>query len=181
MVKNKTYITYIAVAAGFIFLILFFGNRIPFPRIFVFDLFQNNVSNVQNVKIDLSDDRAGVNNDKNILNDFEGSTLIFDLAQGTGMQAEQDSVVSVGYIGTYVNDAGEEVEFDRNINSSTPFTFTLGANQVIPGFEEGVLGMREGGQRIIIIKPEAGYGNRQAGSIPPNTTLQFIIELYEVQ
>ena len=69
---------------------------------------------------------------------------------------------------------------DKNTDPESGFTFVLGSGQVIPGFDVGIAGMREGGIRLIVIDPKAGYGSQQTGRIPPNTTLRFIVELYEV-
>ena len=73
-------------------------------------------------------------------------------------------------------------QFDSSIGQ-TPFTFTLGAGQVIAGFDRGASGMKVGGQRRVIVPPDLGYGSvgSQGGGIPPNATLVFDIELLEVQ
>jgi FKBP-type peptidyl-prolyl cis-trans isomerase len=62
-----------------------------------------------------------------------------------------------------------------------PFQFTLGAGEVIPGWEQGFNGMKVGGVRTIIIPPELGYGPNQAGPIPPNSTLVFTVELVGIE
>ena len=170
MNRKSPLVRYIAAAAGILFLALLFGYSSVFPRIFIFDMFSFGFGGSPSISVPSSP--AGENQD---------STIILDIVPGNGTQAGPNSTVGVGYIGTFVNDAGEEVEFDRNMNPSAPAVFTLGVGQVISGFEKGIIGMREGGQRIVIISPEDGYGNRQVDIIPPNTTLQFVIELYEVR
>ena len=191
--------TYIGVAVAVaIFMFFFFGSRI-FPQIFVFDLFQAGVFSAQQAA--QQQNLGGGSSDVSVFGDvsaggldFDASTLssiladlpdpvsVIDIEEGTGAEAIESSAVSVGYRGTYIDQTtGEEVLFDENTNRNAPFTFVLGSGQVIPGFEIGVAGMREGGIRFVIIKPEMGYGDRQAGSIPPNTTLRFVIELYEVR
>ena len=106
---------------------------------------------------------------------------ILDLEVGEGMLAEESKKVHVGYIGTRIHpETNEEIIFDQNLSRENPLSFVIGSGMVIPGFDAGVAGMRVGGKRLVIIKPEMGYGDQQVGDIPPNTTLQFMIELYEV-
>lgn len=115
------------------------------------------------------------------LNDLPNPVSLFEIRPGNGAKAPDSSTVNVGYRGIYIDQQGEKVLFDENIDPSIPFTFTLNSGEVIPGFEIGVSGMRKGGVRLVVIKPEMGYGDHRIGSIPPNTTLIFIIELYKAQ
>jgi FKBP-type peptidyl-prolyl cis-trans isomerase len=71
------------------------------------------------------------------------------------------------------------VQFDSSVGQ-TPFTFTLGAGQVIAGWEQGVQGMKVGGVRRLVVPPSLAYGQSRYGPIPPNATLVFEIELLEV-
>lgn len=101
---------------------------------------------------------------------------ITDLLVGKGAQASPGQKVSVNYRGTLENGK----EFDSSYGRS-PFSFALGAGQVIKGWDEGVAGMKVGGKRKLVIPPELGYGSRGAGGvIPPNATLVFEVELLEV-
>ncbi|MDX6633838.1 MAG: hypothetical protein QOF06_41 [Solirubrobacterales bacterium] len=98
-----------------------------------------------------------------------------DLEEGTGPVAKAGDEVSVQYVGVNYK-TGKE--FDASWDRGEPFTFALGSGMVIPGWEEGVQGMKVGGRRELIIPPELGYG--AAGSppaIPPNETLVFVIDL----
>src|SRR5690349_11955995 len=98
-----------------------------------------------------------------------------DLEEGTGPAAKAGDEVSVQYVGVNYK-SGKE--FDASWSRGEPFTFALGSGMVIPGWEEGVEGMKVGGRRELIIPPELGYG--AAGSppaIPPNETLVFVIDL----
>jgi peptidylprolyl isomerase len=70
--------------------------------------------------------------------------------------------------------------FDSSYNRGTPFEFHLGAGEVIKGWDVGLLGMKVGGRRVLTIPPELGYGDSQAGKIPPNSTLKFTVELLDV-
>ncbi len=72
-------------------------------------------------------------------------------------------------------------EFDSSYNRNTPFSFTVGEGRVIQGWEKGLLGMKVGGQRVLVIPSDMAYGNRQVGPIPPNSVLVFAIELLEVK
>lgn len=102
--------------------------------------------------------------------------IIDDVVVGTGdVVAEGDQVV-VHYIGSLSN--GQQ--FDNSYNRGTPFVFTVGAGEVIAGWEEGLLGMQVGGQRILVIPPALAYGDRVVGPIPAGSTLVFAIELLEI-
>jgi FKBP-type peptidyl-prolyl cis-trans isomerase FkpA len=108
-----------------------------------------------------------------------------DTVTGSGDEAKAGRVVSVHYTG-WLYDAGKPdkrgTKFDSSKDSGQPFDFTLGAREVIPGWDEGVAGMKVGGKRILTIPPDMGYGARGAGGvIPPNATLVFEVELLEVK
>ncbi|WP_417783403.1 FKBP-type peptidyl-prolyl cis-trans isomerase [Terasakiella pusilla] len=103
---------------------------------------------------------------------------VTDLVHGTGPTALKGASVVVHYTGTLANGKKFDSSYDRN----QPFEFQLGARQVIPGWEKGLVGMQVGGKRKLVIPPELGYGARGAGNvIPPNATLHFDIELLEVK
>ena len=108
-----------------------------------------------------------------------------DLRVGNGAEAANGHRVTVHYTGwlyepTQAEQKGQR--FDSSVGRG-PFTFTLGVGGVIPGWDRGVVGMKVGGQRRLIIPPSLAYGSQGApgGSIPPNATLVFDIELLEVQ
>ncbi len=100
-----------------------------------------------------------------------------DLLVGNGPLAEDGMRVAVHYTG-WLTDG---TKFDSSLDRGQPFTFQLGAGQVIRGWDEGVRGMRVGGKRKLVIPPELGYGERGAGGvIPPNATLVFDVEFVGV-
>lgn len=105
-----------------------------------------------------------------------------DLKVGTGTEATTGSVLSVNYTG-WVYDStktdNKGIVFDTSVGA-TPFTFTLGAGQVIKGWDQGVLGMKPGGIRRLVIPPSLAYGSQRAGAIPPNATLVFDIEVLSI-
>jgi FKBP-type peptidyl-prolyl cis-trans isomerase FkpA len=106
-----------------------------------------------------------------------------DLRVGTGAEAVNARLVTVNYTGWLYDPARPDnkgTQFDTSIGRS-PFAFTLGARQVITGWEVGVPGMRVGGQRRLVIPPSQGYGSSGSGSIPGGATLVFDIELLNVQ
>jgi FKBP-type peptidyl-prolyl cis-trans isomerase len=113
-----------------------------------------------------------------------GSHLkITDTKVGTGAVATPGHSVTVHYTGwLYVNGA-KGTKFDSSVDRGTPFTFALGAGQVIPGWDQGVAGMKIGGKRTLIIPPELGYGDNGAGGglIPPGATLIFDVQLLAVK
>jgi len=100
-----------------------------------------------------------------------------DTKIGTGAQAKPGMTVTVHYTGRLVS--GEK--FDSSVDRGTPFSFHLGAGQVIRGWDEGIAGMKVGGKRQLRIPPALGYGIRGAGPIPPNATLIFDVELLKVK
>jgi len=113
----------------------------------------------------------------------QGQLKIIDVKRGTGALAKAGQSVTVHYTGwLYVNGAKGK-KFDSSVDRGTPFTFTLGAGNVIPGWDQGVAGMKVGGKRTLIIPPELGYGAQGTpdGTIPPNATLIFDVELLQVQ
>ena len=106
---------------------------------------------------------------------------ITDSQLGTGPEARKGQNVSVHYTGWLYNDGQQGAKFDSSRDRGQPFQFPLGAGRVIKGWDEGVAGMKVGGQRTLIIPPELGYGARGAGHvIPPNATLKFDVELLGV-
>jgi len=103
--------------------------------------------------------------------------VVEDLQVGTGTEAVAGKRVTVHYRGTLTSGK----QFDASYDRMEPFTFKLGAGQVIKGWDQGVAGMKIGGKRKLTIPPELGYGARGAGNvIPPNATLVFEVELLEV-
>jgi FKBP-type peptidyl-prolyl cis-trans isomerase FkpA len=109
---------------------------------------------------------------------------LLDRKVGEGALAEVNSPVAVHYTG-YLWDAAapanKGAKFDSSADRKVPFGFIVGAGRVIKGWDEGVAGMKVGGQRTLIIPPDKGYGERGAGaSIPPNATLVFDVELMSV-
>jgi FKBP-type peptidyl-prolyl cis-trans isomerase len=105
-----------------------------------------------------------------------------DDTTGSGAEATAGKKVSVHYTGWLYNNGVKGAKFDSSVDRGQPFQFTLGAHQVIAGWDEGVAGMKVGGKRTLIIPPELGYGARGAGGvIPPNATLMFDVELLGVQ
>jgi FKBP-type peptidyl-prolyl cis-trans isomerase FkpA len=101
-----------------------------------------------------------------------------DIQEGTGETARAGQQVTVHYTGWLYNDGAQGAKFDSSRDRNDPFEFPLGAGMVIKGWDEGVAGMKVGGQRTLIIPAALGYGARGAGGvIPPNATLKFDVEL----
>jgi FKBP-type peptidyl-prolyl cis-trans isomerase len=107
-----------------------------------------------------------------------------DTNVGEGKVAENGKAVSVHYTGWLYDPSAPEQKgkkFDSSLDRGLPFGFTLGAGRVIKGWEQGVVGMKEGGKRTLVIPPSLGYGQQGAGGvIPPNATLLFDVELLRV-
>ena len=106
-----------------------------------------------------------------------------DVIAGTGAEAVAGKVLTVNYTGWLYNPAqpeGKGAQFDSSIGL-TPFVFTLGQGLVISGWDSGLVGMKVGGMRRLVIPPSLAYGGFRSGPIPPNATLLFEIELLDVQ
>lgn len=105
-----------------------------------------------------------------------------DIVLGTGVTANSGSSVTVDYTG-WLYDASKPdqkgLQFDSSIGK-TPFSFTLGAGEVIKGWELGVPGMLVGGERRLVVPPSLAYGDTRSGIVPPNATLVFDITLLSV-
>ena len=102
----------------------------------------------------------------------------WDIKVGTGDAAVTGKPVHVHYTGWLTTGK----KFDSSVDRKEPFTFTLGAGEVIPGWDQGVKGMKVGGKRQLKIPASLGYGSRGAGGvIPPNATLIFDVELLGVE
>lgn len=99
-----------------------------------------------------------------------------DLVVGEGEAATVQAEVTVHYTG-WLHDG---TKFDSSVDRGQPFTFTLGVGYVIPGWDEGLQGMRVGGKRKLVIPPHLGYGKARNGPIPGNSTLVFDVELLAV-
>lgn len=111
-----------------------------------------------------------------------GGLQYTDTKIGTGPAAKSGDTLVVQYTG-WLDDHGKKgKKFDSSRDRGEPFTFTLGAHQVIPGWDEGIAGMKAGGERTLIIPPALAYGSEGAGGvIPPNATLIFDVELLRIQ
>lgn len=104
-----------------------------------------------------------------------------DLVVGTGTVAQSGNQVTVAYTG-WLHDSSRPEAKGTQFDSSSNFSFRLGSGQVIRGWDQGVVGMRVGGQRRLVIPPELAYGDRSPGNpIPANATLVFDITLNSVQ
>ena len=107
-----------------------------------------------------------------------------DTEVGNGAEATKGQTVSVHYTGWLFDPSAENnkgPKFDSSLDRGELFDFPLGAGYVIKGWDEGVVGMKIGGKRTLVIPAEMGYGSRGAGGvIPPNATLIFEVELHRV-
>lgn len=104
-----------------------------------------------------------------------------DIKAGTGEEAIKGMKVAVHYTGWLYVNGKRGAKFDSSVDRGQPFSFDLGAGQVIKGWDEGVSGMKVGGKRELFIPPNLGYGQSgAAGVIPPNATLDFEVELLKV-
>ena len=105
-----------------------------------------------------------------------------DTVVGTGADARLGRNVTMHYTGWLYENGEQGAKFDSSKDRGEPFIFPLGGGMVIKGWDEGVVGMKVGGKRRLVIPPELGYGSRGAGGvIPPGATLVFDVELVEIR
>ena len=102
--------------------------------------------------------------------------VINEIKIGAGAEVKEGDVVSVHYVGRLQ----DGTEFDNSKKRGAPFEFQVGGGQVIKGWEEGLIGMNVGGERILVIPPEKAYGDQGIGPIPGGATLVFSIELLNI-
>jgi len=107
----------------------------------------------------------------------ETGVEVQDEVLGEGAPAQAGDTVTVHYVGRLTDGK----VFDSSVDRGEPFVFSLGAGQVIKGWDEGLVGMKEGGKRILIIAPDYGYGSQGVGPIPPNSTLIFEVQLIKTE
>jgi FKBP-type peptidyl-prolyl cis-trans isomerase len=101
---------------------------------------------------------------------------VIDTVVGTGAEAKTGDTITVNYIGVLPNGT----VFDASQNHGKPFTFGLGGGQVIKGWDQGLVGMKVGGTRLVAIPPDLAYGERAVGQIPANSSLIFQVELVSI-
>lgn len=124
-------------------------------------------SDLQNA-LSQSDAAAGAQNPQGL--------VVQDQQVGTGATAQAGDTITVNYTGKLQNGT----VFDTSVGKQ-PFVFTLGAGQVIPGWDQGLQGMKVGGKRLLIIPANLAYGSQQVGPIPANSTLIFEVDLLDVK
>ena len=111
------------------------------------------------------------------MTDEQPKLLVQDRLVGTGDIAISGSRVVVQYTGRFVDGK----VFDSSVARGEPFQFVLGSGQVIKGWDQGIVGMKVGGKRVLTVPPELGYGTNNYGPIPGNSTLIFDVELLKVE
>jgi peptidylprolyl isomerase len=109
----------------------------------------------------------------------EASELIIeDIKKGKGPKAAPGQTVAVQYYGALAKDGTKfDASWDRG---GEPFEFSLGAGMVIPGWDQGLVGMQEGGRRVLTIPSDLAYGDQGSGPIPPGSTLVFVVDMEKI-
>jgi len=117
------------------------------------------------------------NQDQNQMSQVQSQVQIKDITVGTGDVAVAGKEVTVDYTGVFADGK----KFDSSLDRGVPFTFKLGSGMVIKGWDIGIEGMHVGGERMLQIPPEFGYGSQAYGPIPANSTLYFQVKLLGVK
>ena len=167
--RSLTKKEWIAVVIALIVIVVLLGSRFIPQTTSVSTIDQINISTTTNNTMDQNTNASSTS-----------GFIVKDVVIGTGATAQNGNMVEVNYTGKF-NDANGKV-FDSSIPRGQPIPFVLGEGQVIPGWDQGILGMKVGGKRTLTIPSELGYG--AAGRppvIPPNSTLYFEVELVSVQ
>jgi len=135
-------------------------------------VYKNSGSNGQEIETENSNQETELNDNKK--QELETEVL----KEGSGQEAKNNDMVTVHYAGSLE----DGTKFDSSIDRGEPFVFTLGISQVIEGWDLGILGMKIGEKRKLIIPPELGYGETgtPGGPIPPNAVLIFEVELLSI-
>lgn len=159
---------WIAVGVGVLVIVVFFTSGQT-----VLSLFMSTDRSTQQ-----ADKKVDKNNNLNMETPpTSGKLEIQDIVVGTGLTAESGKYATVNYIGAFTDGR----KFDSSYDSGRPINFQIGSGELIPGFDKGIIGMKVGGKRRLIIPPDLAYGKDGYGPIPPNTTLIFEIDLVEIK
>ncbi len=112
------------------------------------------------------------------LADLPSDLQVTDIVEGDGEAAKSGDILVVQYVGV---DSTSAKEFDSSWEGGEPFPFPLGDGKVIAGWDQGMVGMKVGGRRELVIPPDLAYGEAGSGPIKPNATLTFVIDLLEIR
>lgn len=111
-----------------------------------------------------------------------GGLIVTTIKEGTGVAAKAGDTVAMNYTGTLADGTVFDSNVDPKFKHVQPFIFTIGAGQVIPGWDQGIAGMKVGEQRKLVIQPDLAYGaSGISGAIPPNAVLTFTVELLAIK
>jgi FKBP-type peptidyl-prolyl cis-trans isomerase len=158
----------------YLFVTIFLITLVAIGAYFIFKIPSQNQEISDNINASDSGKTLGVETSKNM----EDKLIIQDEVVGTGAEAVSGKKITVNYTGTLTNGT----KFDSSLNPGrTPFTFNLGAGEVIAGWDQGFSGMKVGGKRKLTIPSSLGYGSSDMGVIPPNSVLIFDVELLDVE
>jgi FKBP-type peptidyl-prolyl cis-trans isomerase len=122
-------------------------------------------------------DARSVDQSRPLVDGENTGPAILDIETGTGVEVKDGDRVVLHYRGQLQ----DGTEFGNSFESGVPFVFTTGRQEVIPGWDKGVIGMKVGGTRLLIIPPELAYGDRGIGPIPPQATLIFEVQLIAIE
>jgi len=163
-----------SVVISFIFVVLVVG-------LVVFVLMNRNNQPIE----DISGNNISENQTEDNLNQNEKGEIAeenqMEQVSKSGLPAKAGDVLVMNYTGRLTNGTVFDSNVDQKFGHVEPFEFTLGAGQVIKGWDEGLVGMKVGEKKTLTISPENAYGNRANGSIPANSTLIFDVELVEIK
>lgn len=161
---------WIALSVALVVVALFFLSKS-----FIYEFLTSGVS--QNTNTGMNDTTMPADSSENMIPESVDALMLKDVEVGTGAEAVPGKMISVHYTGTLTNGT----VFDSSLRRNMPFEFTLGAGQVIAGWDQGIVGMKVGGKRSLIIPANMAYGPEgRPPVIPANATLVFDVELLGV-
>ncbi len=149
------------------------SGRLTYVPLLLLGLLSTGCASAPRVRPETTTFAPALSIDLSAMQRLPSGVYIRDVIVGEGTPIGGEDQISLHYAGWLA----DGTQFDTNVPPKTPMTFRLGLDRVIAGWEQGLRGMRRGGQRQIVVPPSLGYGSARRPKIPPNSVLVFLVEL----